>query len=400
MTARHHSKADVAPLQPSGAEAVHLTQDINDDDGPALQPWNPINPYSERPTTAASAREVAADSGYRYLLHNCCKRCRKPPSGCAHCAAGFSRPPAEDTTIDQCRLAQVPGTKLQDRPLVIEEAIQEPPSLIPLDGQPTSAFDERVLCLRLKRTCKQDLFTSETNAILQGCASTMNTNVAIIMGGQEAKNRSFYMSKYMNKLPTEITEFSPLIMKKRKEGIAKFTPAMLELVQNAAAFPSRAPNHAETKRISQYFLNKTLNKCSGLQEFSSHQHAALLLGMNSYYTSETFLSTSISEVSRAFRKLISRGSSRRGAFGPNGGIGIDMELEHGGSDIAGASIEQESHSQSWEFGEEYIISFQHDAYIYRPLELYILNYDEFSGTMQLSIKQEYKLGNGSVMYCI
>jgi hypothetical protein len=116
---------------------------------------------------------------------------------------------------------------------------------------------------------------------------------------------TFYMSKYQSKLPNEVTEFAPLIMKSKDDArLARFMPAMMDVVQSAQDFPSTAPDKLETKRISQYFLNKTLNKASGLEEFSSHQHAALLLGKDSFYTSEAFVSCSILGAAQAFLKLI------------------------------------------------------------------------------------------------
>ena len=123
---------------------------------------------------------MAVEGGSRFLLHECCKRCRKPPKGCVGCAAGFCRPPADSTTVDQCCLAEVPaGVSLANRALVVKETVEMAPASGVLDGEPVCPLDTRCLCLRLQRTCLQDCFTSETNRVLQGCAKDMNTNVSI-----------------------------------------------------------------------------------------------------------------------------------------------------------------------------------------------------------------------------
>ena len=40
--------------------------------------------------------------------------------------------------------------------------------------------------------------------------------MSYVTGGQEANNLAYYMSKYTSKLPNEVTEFAPLIMKARQ----------------------------------------------------------------------------------------------------------------------------------------------------------------------------------------
>jgi hypothetical protein len=136
------------------------------------------------------------------------------------CAMGFSRPPQLDhTTVVECVLEdgaefepRRKKPKLQDRALVHLDVISSPPSPEVPVGEPVAPLDERCLMLRLHRPYLEDCFTSETNAILQGCAAHMNTNVSYVTGGQEANNMTFYMSKYASKMPNEVADFMPLIM--------------------------------------------------------------------------------------------------------------------------------------------------------------------------------------------
>lgn len=96
------------------------------------------------------------------------------------CAMGFSRPPAEVTTVDQCYLCDSdPKEPLADRALCFANRIAEPPPEEVPAGMPVSELDTRPLIMRLQRVHLQDCFTSETNEVLQGCAKHMNTNVSL-----------------------------------------------------------------------------------------------------------------------------------------------------------------------------------------------------------------------------
>ena len=118
------------------------------------------------------------------------------------------------------------------------------------------------------------------------------------------------MSKYASKLPNEVTEFTPLIMKSRQDARRlEFTPSMAKLSENALAYPSVATDHAESKRVSQFFLNKTLNKASGLEEFSAHQHSAALKGQKPSFTTESFTSLNVGDAANQFLALLVSSSS-------------------------------------------------------------------------------------------
>ena len=379
--------------------------------------WDPESPFPKRPVDLQEARDAADLSGARHLLHSCCKRCRKPPKGHIMCAMAFSRPPADVTTVEQCYLCDSdPKAPLVDRALCFAERIDPPPSeKVPM-GMPVSPLDTRCLSMKLQRIHLQDCFTSETNAVLQGCANT-NTNVSYLTGGQDAKNQCFYLTKYTSKLPNEVTEFSPLIMKSRRDARRlEFTPAMLQLSENARAFPSVADDRADSKRISQFFLNKTLNKASGLEEVSAHQHAASLMGQKSSFQTETFGNFSVGDAARRFMSLIlaSTGSSGTAA-GPNGGNcsssldesdaedperRTDNGVVEGGAQHdaaeAGAANARSSNVARLLIARpgDYTLSDWLDDYLYRPLCLYGQNYNEFVSVFDCRKKTEVDIGDG------
>ena len=170
----------------------------------------------------------------------------------------------------------------------------------------------------------------------------MNTNVSYVLGAQESKNLAFYLAKYTSKLPNEVTEFAPLIMKTREAGRRDaLMPAMQKLVESARTFPSSAPDKEASKRISQFFLTKVLNKASGLEEFSSHQHAALLLGYPSSFASEEFQNCDVQDLMRraseARLQSVSeaRLQSGRQAAAPASGE-EDADSDNGSDDDAGS----------------------------------------------------------------
>ena len=119
-------------------------------------------------------------------------------------------------------------------------------------------------------------------------------------------------------------------MKSRQDAHRlEFTPVMLQLSENARAYPSVADDHAESRRISQFLLNKTLNKASGLEEVSAHQHAASLKGQKSSFTTETFGNFSVGDAARRFLSLLpAAGSSGtlEGSSSTN-----DADPDHGSS---------------------------------------------------------------------
>ena len=84
---------------------------------------------------------------------------------------------------------------------------------------------------------------------------------------------------------------------------------MAKLSENALAYPSVATDHAESKRVSQFFLNKTLNKASGLEEFSAHQHSAGLKGQKPSFTTESFTSLNVGDAANQFLALLVSSSS-------------------------------------------------------------------------------------------
>ena len=100
-------------------------------------------------------------------------------------------------------------------------------------------------------------------------------------------------------------------MKSRQDARRlEFTPSMAKLSENAVAYPSVATDHAESKRVGQFFLNKTLNKASGLEEVSAHQHSAGLKGQKSSFTTENFTSLNVGDAANQFLSLlVSSGSA-------------------------------------------------------------------------------------------
>ena len=72
---------------------------------------------------------------------------------------------------------------------------------------------------------------------------------------------------------------------------------------------TRIARGAESKRVSQFFLNKTLNKASGLEEFSAHQHSAALKGQKPSFTTESFTSLNVGDAANQFLVLLVSSSS-------------------------------------------------------------------------------------------
>ena len=392
--------------------------------------WNPESEFPERPRTLAEAESRAPLSGARFLGHRCCKRCRKPPKGHIMCAMGFSRPPQLDhTTVVECVLEdgaefepRRKKPKLQDRALVHLDVISSPPSPEVPVGEPVAPLDERCLMLRLHRPYLEDCFTSETNAILQGCAAHMNTNVSYVTGGQEANNMTFYMSKYASKMPNEVEEFMPLIMKARRGARREsLMPAMLKLTENARAFPSSADDKETSKRVSQFFLTKVLNKTSGLEETSGHQHAGKLCGQDSSFTSEKFVNCDVETLIRRAAEGGPRGGGRADARAPvasdsdsnNDAVGSDSDGEEASSDNGapdnGAAAEpaaastdfQRSGSVSMEYKDNaFLLLPRMDDFLYRDPVFYMCNYYEFMSMTLRKDKPEEDDGNGGVNYVV
>ena len=440
----------VDPAPAVGAEPAPATVGAEPTPAAGGAAWDPESPFPERPKSLVEAESMAPISGARFLMHQCCKRCRKPPKGYVQCAAAFSRPPQPDhTTVLESVLDDDAGLeprrkkqKLQDRAIRHLDVISSPPSQQVPVGAPVSPLDERNLQLRLHRPYLEDCFTSETNKILQGCARHMNTNVSYVTGGQEANNLTHYMAKYTSKMANEATEFQPLIMKARQGARREsLMPAMLKLTSNAHTFPSSAADKDTSKRISQFFLTKVLNKGSGLSEFSAHQHAAYLSGHKSSFTSEKFVDCDVQTLARRAAAERPRRGGRAGArapvaSGPSADIdeassdvdsdeaSSDVDSDEGSSDNGGpdggaapepaagsgpgqgsgggsaASTDfQRSGSVAMECKDGALLP-RMDDYFYRDPLFYMYSYYEFVGAIQRKDKLEVDDGNGGTNFVV
>ena len=234
------------------------------------------------------------------------------------------------------------------------------------------------------------------------------------------------MSKYASKLPNEVTEFMPLIVKSRQDARRlEFTPPMAKLSENALAYPSVATDHAEYKRISQFFLNKVLNKASGLEEVSSHQHAAALKGQKSSFTTENFANANLNvgDAANHFLSLVSSSSAGGGTLegssssedrdsdhGSSGGESDtdgEEDLErHGDDGVVDESTQRKTASPDstnkqhsnlrllFVIPGEFVLSHWLDDYLYRPVHLYGHDYDEFTAIFDRRKKKEFDSGGG------
>ena len=232
------------------------------------------------------------------------------------------------------------------------------------------------------------------------------------------------MSKYASKLPNEVTEFMPLIVKSRQDARRlEFTPPMAKLSENALAYPSVATDHAESKRISQFFLNKVLNKASGLEEVSSHQHAAALKGQKSSFTTENFANANLNvgDAANHFLSVVSSSSAGGGTLerssssedrdsdhcssGGESDTDGEEDLErHGDDGVVDESTQRKTASPDstnkqhsnprllFVIPGEFVLSYWLDDYLYRPVHLYGHDYDEFTAIFDRRKKKNSTVG--------
>ena len=210
-------------------------------------------------------------------------------------------------------------------------------------------------------------------------------------------------------------------MKSRQDAHRlEFTPVMLQLSENARTYPSVADDHAESKRISQFLLNKTLNKASGLEEVSAHQHAASLKGQKSSFKTENFGNCSVGDAARRFLSLLSaagssgavEGSSSTNGAGPDHGSSCDESddedldrrtdnsVPETGAQLDGAVSTDVTNAPPSSVRlmtarpGECVLSDWLDDYLFRPVELYFQNYDEFGSVFDCRKKVEVDCGGG------
>ena len=234
-------------------------------------------------------------------------------------------------------------------------------------------------------------------------------------------------------------------MKSRQDARRlEFTPSMAKLSENALAYPSVATDNAESKRVSQFFLNKTLNKASGLEEVSAHQHSAALKGQKSSFTTESFTCLNVGDAANQFLSLLMSSGSAGSITLEGSSSSKDRDSDHTSdhnnehehdqgsscdeSDADGEEdsgrhdndgVVDESESTQREVpspdttnkqgsglklligrpGEFVLIRYFYN-YLYRPVCLYAYNYDEFTITFDLRKKEEFDIGDGQTTLVI
>ena len=234
-------------------------------------------------------------------------------------------------------------------------------------------------------------------------------------------------------------------MKSRQDARRlEFTPSMAKLSENALAYPSVATDHAESKRVSQFFLNKTLNKASGLEEVSAHQHSAALKGQKPSFTTESFTSLNVGDAANQFLALLVSSSSAGSVTLEGNSSSEDRDSDHDsnhnnehehdqGSSCdesdAGGEEDSEGHDNEGDVDEsesiqrevlspdttnkqgsglklligrpgEFVLIRYFYNYLYRPVCLYAYNYDEFTTTFDLRKKEEFDIGDGQTTLVI
>jgi hypothetical protein len=398
--------ADAAAAAPAAAAGVASASE----EVPAASFQPMLYDQLQLPLNGADARASGLKCAARTNVHTHGPRCHKPPIGLHKCALCMKRRPQPGHSAwKQLQLVNPPAAddeargrsaRAAERTAEPMRRIAAPPTAAGRRAQPLQQADNRVIALVLRRDGgsgsiephsddkavlpHDDQRVSEYSEALSGCLQC-NTCITKVGCAVDARAQLHYNVKYCAKNSAELAESLSLVLTARAAALR---------------YGSTADDAGTPLRDTQFLLSRVLNSATCVEEYSTEQAAAALLGHPSSYSTARYSLCYVRPAAACLRAQWQRGGGVA-AGEPEPESGLDSDLESGlddpgadgdfatlvndtaedssaALDCSGGNVDSHRDPESGAV----TFSLQHDDYRLRSEALSMLNLYEFTALIE------------------